>query len=465
MPLRLRWLAMVERILDLHGGIAYAIIFAVPALEASVFLGFVFPGEIAVLLGGVLAFQGRISLAGAMAAAIAGAIIGDSIGYEVGRHFGPRILAGPLRRFVKVEQQERATAFLHRNGGKAVFFGRFTAALRVLVPGMAGIAGIPYPTFLFFNALGGVLWAGGFTLIGYAAGNGYRRVEHIAGRASVTVLGLTAAIVLMVLAARWIARNPERVRAWWARQRARRLLRRFGRQLDFLGRRFRPGEAFGLALTFGIVAVGIVGVLFGVVVQDVSKREELVHLDRPVLNSLMHHSEGGLSAVMKVVSVFGGTPLIAGVALAVALGLALRRAWPRVVLVLAVPAGALLLERGVAVLVRRPLPPVHRLVPATGFSFPSAHATIAAAFYAALALLLGRAMPSWSRKVAVWAAAFIVVAVIGFSRLYLRVSYLTDVLGGFALGALWLGIVSVVNGAWVRARANSGKRLPSAEPA
>src|SRR5207237_10374315 len=114
---------MIERILHLHGAVAYAIIFAVPALESSVFLGFIFPGEIAVLLGGVLAFQGRVSLGGAIAVAVAGAIIGDSVGYEVGKHYGTRLLHGPLSSFVKQEHRARATAVLRSHGGRGVFFG------------------------------------------------------------------------------------------------------------------------------------------------------------------------------------------------------------------------------------------------------------------------------------------------------------------------------------------------------
>src|SRR6266540_6996364 len=83
---------LADRILALHGWVALAIVFLVPALEASAFVGFVFPGEIAVLLGGVLAFQHRISLPAAIAAAVAGAIIGDSIGYLVGRRWGRTML-------------------------------------------------------------------------------------------------------------------------------------------------------------------------------------------------------------------------------------------------------------------------------------------------------------------------------------------------------------------------------------
>ena len=74
-----------DRILHLHGVAALAVVFLVPALECSAFIGFVFPGEIAVLLGGVLAFQHRVSLPAALAAAVLGAVVGDSVGYAVGR--------------------------------------------------------------------------------------------------------------------------------------------------------------------------------------------------------------------------------------------------------------------------------------------------------------------------------------------------------------------------------------------
>ncbi len=69
---------LAEGILHLHGWAALAFIFALPALESSIFLGFLFPGEVAVLLGGVLAYQHRVSLPAVIAAAVAGAIIGDT---------------------------------------------------------------------------------------------------------------------------------------------------------------------------------------------------------------------------------------------------------------------------------------------------------------------------------------------------------------------------------------------------
>src|SRR5256712_12279524 len=125
--------AVVERILSLHGWVALAIVFLVPALEASAFLGFVFPGEIAVLLGGVLASQGRVSLGAAIAAAVLGAVVGDSAGYLVGRRWGRALLHGTVGRLPIVKRHldrhlDAAQAYVRRRRGRAVFFGRFTAA-------------------------------------------------------------------------------------------------------------------------------------------------------------------------------------------------------------------------------------------------------------------------------------------------------------------------------------------------
>jgi membrane protein DedA with SNARE-associated domain len=91
---------VVDRILGLHGWAVLAVVFLAPALEASAFLGVVIPGEIAVLLGGVLAFEHRASLPAVLGAAVAGAIVGDSVGYLVGRRWGRRLLDGSVGRLV-----------------------------------------------------------------------------------------------------------------------------------------------------------------------------------------------------------------------------------------------------------------------------------------------------------------------------------------------------------------------------
>ena len=202
--------AITDAILHLHGWAALALVFALPALEASAFVGFVFPGEIAVLLGGVLAYQGRISLGALLAAAILGAVVGDSAGYLIGRRWGRAILRStvgklPLIRHHLDKNLDRAEQYLQRRGPHAVVLGRFTAGLRAMVPGLAGMSKMRYWRFLLFNVIGGALWATTFVLLGYFGGAAWHRVAGIASKAGLILL----ALILLGLTAVRVARNTE----------------------------------------------------------------------------------------------------------------------------------------------------------------------------------------------------------------------------------------------------------------
>ncbi len=188
---------VLDGILRLPVAVALMLVFLLPALEASVFVGVVVPGEIGVILGGVLANQHRLPLAVVLLAGIAGAVIGDSVGYLVGARYGKRLLLSLPKRLVKPEHIDRTNETISRLGGKAVFVGRFTAALRALVPGMAGMAGMRYRTFLPWNVLGGAGWATAFVVLGYLAGSQYQRIEHYANYIGLALLA--AAIALLVI--------------------------------------------------------------------------------------------------------------------------------------------------------------------------------------------------------------------------------------------------------------------------
>ncbi len=199
--------AVAQNILHMSGWAVLGLVFLLPALEASAFVGFVFPGEVACLLGGVAAFDGRVSLPAVIVAAVAGAVVGDSVGYAIGRRFGEPLLARLPRRVVKPDHIERAKAAINRLGGKAVFVGRFTAALRVLVPGLCGMARMPYRTFAVWNVSGGLLWAGGSVVLGYLAGTGWRTLEH---RLTVGGLVLAGIVVLALVVLVLIRRRRQR---------------------------------------------------------------------------------------------------------------------------------------------------------------------------------------------------------------------------------------------------------------
>lgn len=184
---------MLTRILDpilhFHGWPVYVVVGLLVFAEAAIFLGFIFPGETAVLLGGVIASQGHVSLAILIPLVVICAIVGDSVGYFVGSRFGDRLLEARLLR-KRRRSVDGAVAFLKRRGAFAVFAGRFTAFLRAVVPGLAGLSRMHYRTFLIANAAGGLVWGVTFTLIGYAVGNAYKRAEQVASWASWVVLAL-----------------------------------------------------------------------------------------------------------------------------------------------------------------------------------------------------------------------------------------------------------------------------------
>ncbi|MGN6171634.1 MAG: DedA family protein [Streptosporangiaceae bacterium] len=181
----------------------YLLVFLIPALEASVFVGFVLPGETAVLLGGAIASQSRVHLSGVIAAAILGAVIGDTVGYLIGRRFGGPLQESRLGRVVGERRWRSAEDFLRRRGGPSVFLGRWTALLRALVPAAAGMAKLPYHTFAIWNISGGLLWATAISIAGFLAGNAYHRLEKYIGDGALALL----AVIIAVLVVRHVLRE------------------------------------------------------------------------------------------------------------------------------------------------------------------------------------------------------------------------------------------------------------------
>jgi membrane-associated protein len=196
---------ITDALLHLHGPAVYAVVGALVFAEAALFFGFVFPGETAIVVAGVLASQHRVSLPILLIVIVASAVVGDSIGYEIGRRFGDRLLETKALRKHR-DKLGAAQDLLRRRGALAVFIGRFTALLRAIMPALAGSARMPYGRFLLFNALGGITWGVGFTLGGYLAGTAFEQVAQWAGRVLAIAVGAIAVIAIFV---------------WWLRRKRR----------------------------------------------------------------------------------------------------------------------------------------------------------------------------------------------------------------------------------------------------
>jgi membrane protein DedA with SNARE-associated domain len=193
---------ITDALLNLHGPVIYAVVAALVFAEAALFFGFVFPGETAIVVAGVLASQNRVLLPVLLVVIVASAVVGDSVGYEIGRRFGDRLLETKAVRRHR-DRLGRCHDLLRRRGAMAVFIGRFTAVLRAIMPALAGSARMPYGRFLVFNALGGIIWGVGFTTGGYLAGTAFEQVAQWAGR----VLAVVVAVIVLVVFVVWVIRR------------------------------------------------------------------------------------------------------------------------------------------------------------------------------------------------------------------------------------------------------------------
>jgi len=192
---------MLDRIIDalrpyLEAPWGYVIVGAATFLENSVGAGVIVPGETIVIIGGVYAGLGDLSLPLIAAVAVIGAIFGDNVGYWIGRRFGRGFLERHGRKlFVSRERLEATERFYQRHGGKTVFLGRFIPVVRSVGFIVAGVSKMPWRRFLIYDMAGATIWGIGHTLIGYALGESYDRLERYATPFG---LGLLAFLLLLI---------------------------------------------------------------------------------------------------------------------------------------------------------------------------------------------------------------------------------------------------------------------------
>ena len=201
---------LVERIGDAVGSWLYVIAGGLCFAEAALLVGMVLPGETALLVAGVFCQRGVLDLRIMILVAVICAIAGDSVGYEFGKKFGPGLRRARLGTWVGEHRWAMVDAFLHRHGGKAVLFGRLTALFRALVPSMAGMSGMRYKTFFTWNATGGLIWAPGCVLLGYAFSSSLAVIGQTLTWAPLIVLAVVVAIYVALHLRR---RRRERVEA------------------------------------------------------------------------------------------------------------------------------------------------------------------------------------------------------------------------------------------------------------
>ena len=149
----------------------YLGVFGIVFLESGLLIGFFFPGDSLLFTAGFLASQGYLDIKILIAGCFVAAVAGDSIGYYIGAKFGPMVFKKEDSIFFHKKHLEKAQAFYDKHGGKTIILARFMPIIRAFAPVVAGAGKMDYKRFVFFNLIGGILWAVGITLAGFYLGS------------------------------------------------------------------------------------------------------------------------------------------------------------------------------------------------------------------------------------------------------------------------------------------------------
>lgn len=440
--------SLLEDISNALGSWTYLLVGVFAFAETGAFVGLVVPGETTMLLGGAVAGQGAIDIYLLIAIAWFCAWLGDTTSFFLGRKLGREfVLKHGSRVGISHERFEKVEDYFDRHGGKTIFIGRWISLVRAFAPFIAGSSGMTYRGFVPYSILGTGLWASLHILVGYFFSSAIETAGKYAAKGAfllATLIVLTAGTVFLFRHFREEENRRAAVR-WMEEHGATRWLVELARrpQFRFLWDRVTPGGTFGLEFTslMATLAVALfVVVAYTVVIGD---KPGPTPGDETARELVDHLRNGVLTSVAKAVNWLGAGGVVTALAAVCAALLAWRRRWTEFWVLV---AGMAITQAATDVLqasVERPRP-ADPLVAADGSSFPSAHAAHSVFYLWLAATIVLRLRPGMARGTAVVTTGFVLTALIGLSCVYLDANFLSDVSGGWALGAAAFSLSAAV---------------------
>jgi membrane protein DedA with SNARE-associated domain/membrane-associated phospholipid phosphatase len=441
---------VLEDVSHALGAWTYLLVAVFAFAETGAFVGLLVPGETVMILGGATAGQGATDIYLLIAIAWVCAFAGDSTSFFVGRRLGREFLMRHGPRFgIGRDRLEQVDDYFERHGGKTIFLGRFVGFVRAFAPFIAGSSGMRYRAFVPYSILGTGLWVSSALAVGYLFSRNIDSALDYAGKGAFA-LGTLIVLIVGTVALRRHFRVAENRRAavrWMEGHAATRWIvvlgRRFSPQLRFLWERVTPGGTFGLEFTTLMAALAVASFVLVAFTVIVSGDPGPTPGDETAFDVVESLQAGWLVDVAKAVSALGSAAVVLPLALICSVLLGVRNRWAEVGVLLAGMAIVIVGVHELKVAVDRPRPG-GGLVETEGSSFPSAHAAYST-FYVWLAVtVVMRLRPGMARGTLVVAAGIVLAALIGLSRVYLSVHYLSDVSAGWALGVVAFSLCAAV---------------------
>jgi membrane-associated protein len=184
-------------VVDAWGPWVYALLFAIIFIETGLVVMPFLPGDSLLFVAGAIAAVGGMSLPLLMILLIIAAITGDALNYSIGRWIGPKVFGWQNSRWFNKDAFDKTHNFYEKHGPITIVIGRFLPFIRTFAPFVAGVAQMSYSKFTAFNIVGGVLWVGSLTTLGYLIG------DHPWVKANFSLVAL-AMIIIPGLPAAWV---------------------------------------------------------------------------------------------------------------------------------------------------------------------------------------------------------------------------------------------------------------------
>ncbi|MBU1709704.1 MAG: phosphatase PAP2 family protein [Proteobacteria bacterium] len=293
--------------------------------------------------------------------------------------------------------------------------------------------------------MGCIAWATVFVSLGYFAGKSWRLGAKWIGAASEIVGGALLLTIVLGLLWRWLGRHETEIKRWWQETAAQpRLVALSGRLApvrEFLLERLSPKGYLGLHLTLGVLLLIGSSWLFGGIAQDVVAGDPLTIIDKNVAEWFHQRRTAGLTTTMLLVSGLASVTWVTGVVTVTALVLWWKRCWQRLLALVLIVPGGMVLNLLLKIAFHRQRPSFSKsFLIFHGYSFPSGHTMAATLLYGLLAAFAVITIKTWRWRVGAVLNAFVMILLVGFSRVYLGAHYPSDVLGAAAAGLAWLAL-------------------------
>ena len=432
------------------GGMYYALIGAISFFESLAVVGIFCPGSVLIVFAGFLAAHGKGDFSLLVAVAAGGSLGGDLLSYFLGARYGSAFINLRLMHKRK-ELMRKAQIFFLEHGGKSVFFGRFLGFLRPFIPFVAGTAQMRPGIFFFYALVSGILWGIAYPGLGYFFAASWKMVQVWTGRFSLLLSILLVVVIINGLFWKkavprlipWFTRRWQQLQLEWQKVLQHPTVVGFAwrnpRLWNFVLARFNPRQGSGLYLTIGFSISLIFALLFIWLATDLPF---LNQIDRRLYELLADTRHPTINSFMLVVTSMANGAVIVTFAGLVLLWLILNnRDFSALLLVIGLSGGYLMVFL-LKFLFNRPRPePILPGLHAAYTSLPSGHAFTALMLCGLFVYFVLDDVRNWQSRAALLLSASLLASLVGFSRIYLGLHWLSDVLAGFALAAVWLSFL------------------------